>query len=667
MKTLSNVLKSAAIMFAAVVLTSPASAGLLRPGATEELIQSARDRHAMVNSKAKLFSLPRRHAAFSSPSSPDPAGSLATFNRSFVFGNTSYNARIVGSDPAGPATTTTITTLIVPLRIDLGNGDVRDADHDLVDGQTVLADVLGSPLFNAVPWSCGPIFLGNLQYADAFQRANFWNDLANKPGHHLVLNPVVGPTKTIIVPPNEIIYQDREYQGIDFDWFDAQMQALIPQLGTHPNQLVIFLAAHGIGPGATGGYHSVIGNSASGVDVPVKLPAATYIVTASYPAPDSHASLILSHEIIEWENDPYVNNEVPAWEFPAFPPYSYDVMESCDPFEFLLIDNQFANIEFPVVVNGATYYIFEAAFFDYFSRAPVSQSANGWYCFHNLVSTFSMSGPIDGDKFVEKDIDFPGAAATFPAGINDRGNIVGYYRSPDFSHHGFIYSNGTFQSFDPPGSSDTFVLSINDPGEISGTFSDVNGSHGFLLQNGHFSVIDYPNGQTQLEKINSRGQAVGTSYPNSGAPSIGFSLGHNGLTTLPPLPFGYDVSPTGINDSGLIVGTYDDFSFNASGYLENGAVFSHLDFPAATSSIPTAINAQANSTGYLSDYYGLTTAFYKRGDTWLHILYGGNSDYGGFSFTILQGMNNSGDAVGTYLDNTTGLVHGMVLTPIPGR
>lgn len=654
------------VTLATIVVTVSTIAQPLPHRPSLALNKSALDRHGATSVKTNRSSPARRHPAFASLASSDPPGSLPTFSRSFVWGNTTYNERIVGSDPAGPAKTTTITTIIVPLRFEFANGVIRDSDHDLVDGQTVLADVLGSPFFNPTPLSCGPTFLGSLQYADAFQRANFWSDLKNKPGYHLLLAPTVAPTKTIVVPADEFVYWDQYTIAIDEDWINAQVQALIPGVGAKPNELIIFLAGHDIGTGGPTayGFHDVPGVPITGGNYQIKLPATTYIVATSYSSANSfigsiHASETLSHELIEWLNDPYVNNEVPAWEWVGRPPYSQDVLEACDPFEFF-------SPEFPVLVNGSTYYMFEAAFFDYFSRAPASRSANSWYTFHNRVSSFSMAAPTDADKFVKQDIDFPGAIATFPLGINDRGDIVGVYEFADFVGHGFIYSKGTFQPIDLPGASQTTPFSINDSRKISGYFQDATGVHGFLLQDGHSAQIDYPGliGQTILNGINNSDHVVGTVYPNDGSPSVGFLIGRDGLKPLPPLPFGFDVSPNSINDSGVILGVYDDFDpIHTHGYVENGSSFSSLDFPAATSTFPFAVNNQGNSVGSLVDEYGFfNTAFYKRGDTWLHLLYGtGTID------CFLEGMNNSGTAVGAYFDSNTGTFHGMVLTPIPSK
>ena len=340
------------------------------------------------------------------------------------------------------------------------------------------------------------------------------------------------------------------------------------------------------------------------------------------------------------------------WEFFDSPADYSDLLEVCDPFE------GFSNNTYPVVINGVTYYIFEAAFLDYFTRASVSRSVNGWYAFHNLFSTFSMSAATDSNQFVETDVDVLGAAGTFPIGINNRGDIVGFFRYSAQVYHGFMKVGGVFINVDMPGAFDTYFTGINDAGQASGFFDDSMGTHGFTWQAGQFTVADYsPTADTSLDGINLQGQVAGSETPRDGSPSFGLILSHGQFQLLPPLPFGFDFAANGINDQGDVVGTYDDQIMGASfGFLRKGNKYSHLDFPAATATTPAEINSNGEVVGYLFDLYGFLTAFYKQGDVWLHIQYGG-------VLTYLQGMNNQGAAVGSYYDANSGIYHGLIITP----
>jgi hypothetical protein len=78
---------------------------------------------------------------------------------------------------------------------------------------------------------------------------------------------------------------------------------------------------------------------------------------------------------------------------------------------------------------------------------------------------------------------------TWPQGINDAGEIVGYYCAASFAdcqdagpYLGFLYKNGTFTTISVPGVPGTYLYGINNKGEISGEYEDTNGYwHSFLV------------------------------------------------------------------------------------------------------------------------------------------------------------------------------------------
>jgi Protein of unknown function (DUF3466) len=115
-------------------------------------------------------------------------------------------------------------------------------------------------------------------------------------------------------------------------------------------------------------------------------------------------------------------------------------------------------------------------------------------------------------------IDFPGDVYTLAADVNDRGQVVGAAVNRE-RNAGFSFlrdADGTYTRLpDPPGSLQTVALGINNKGQIVGAFAvdppnDRPQINGFLLDDGKFTVIDFPGAKgTQIWSINDRGQMAG--------------------------------------------------------------------------------------------------------------------------------------------------------------
>jgi len=78
--------------------------------------------------------------------------------------------------------------------------------------------------------------------------------------------------------------------------------------------------------------------------------------------------------------------------------------------------------------------------------------------------------------------------------LNNQGTVVGRYALGGVVH-GFIYQNGQYISLDVPGAAATYPQGINDSGEVVGEMYDSNfNPHGFSYSTGVFKMIDFPGG-----------------------------------------------------------------------------------------------------------------------------------------------------------------------------
>ena len=79
-------------------------------------------------------------------------------------------------------------------------------------------------------------------------------------------------------------------------------------------------------------------------------------------------------------------------------------------------------------------------------------------------------------------IDVPGSTYSLASGINDAGQIVGWYVDGALTSHGFLLDvDGSYTTLDPPDSNFTNAFAINRAGQIVGLYASAfGGNHGFL-------------------------------------------------------------------------------------------------------------------------------------------------------------------------------------------
>ena len=145
---------------------------------------------------------------------------------------------------------------------------------------------------------------------------------------------------------------------------------------------------------------------------------------------------------------------------------------------------------------GARYtgYIYDNGAFTYFN-APGTLNANGdtWANDINnlgqIVGSFNPNASVQSgyQGFLYENGTFTtiadplAAFGTYAQGINDAGQIVGYYIDSGHIDHGFVYYDGVFTTIDDPlGVNGTAVTGINNLGQVVGYYKDAGGAyHGF--------------------------------------------------------------------------------------------------------------------------------------------------------------------------------------------
>jgi probable HAF family extracellular repeat protein len=290
------------------------------------------------------------------------------------------------------------------------------------------------------------------------------------------------------------------------------------------------------------------------------------------------------------------------------------------------------------------------------------------------------TGPIvTFPTYIYTTLDDPSAThGTFATGINDLGQIVGYYQN-SAGYHGFFYSNDDYITLDDPSATGistiasgifisypplTTVAGINSTETIVGDYETTSGyTLGFLFSKGsYYNGINDPSATiagTFLSGINNGGQIVGTYENYLGTHGFLYSslYGLSSYTTLDDVVG--NTFANGINDAGQVVGQYYDGT-KYDGFLYQSGSYSSLDDPAATTSTSAnGINNAAQIVGTYADSSGNHAFLYQAGN---YVTLDDPSAAAGT--TNASGINNAGQIVGIYSDNSGG--HGFLATPVIG-
>jgi probable HAF family extracellular repeat protein len=233
----------------------------------------------------------------------------------------------------------------------------------------------------------------------------------------------------------------------------------------------------------------------------------------------------------------------------------------------------------------------------------------GGYCTKNDCASYvSEHGFLlqlnygDGN-FLFSTIDFPGAQATMANGVNSSSVIVGIYcitagtcylQSPD---HGFKTEKGIFTEIKFPGAASTGVNGINDAGDMVGSYS---------LSTPPLRLLS----RSTVSKSTSR-TSSGANTPmeitNNGIPVYGWLSIGGAFTAINPAGATVTI-PAGINNSGVVVGTFIDASNKTHGFIYKGGVFLQIDHPNASSTTADGIDDKNEIVGtYIAAdglYYG---------------------------------------------------------------
>jgi hypothetical protein len=333
--------------------------------------------------KPMFTALPQHGNLQANQNSKKPVGQLPQWNGSYtdLTGKTITFTQI-GGNPANTDTTTTITVLLIPVKFKITQGgQVYTFDPAKVklqnnNNRSVVKAMIDSPLFNSKinfapqAGTCTPscVDLGKTQYEDAFQRGTWWGaNVGQNTSYHVVYTTKVEPEQTITLSCSKCVVSNPfgsgivgEFQINSMDHDIQQFMSNIPDINAGVLPLFISYDIYLLSGNSCciGGYHSAISGQPNGQTYSY----ATYVDTVGAFSQDVSA---FSHELGEWMDDPFVENNVNCTD--------NSIMEVGDPLE---TGPNYGG--YPYTDHNFTYNLQSLVYMGYFG-APTSDSANNWY------------------------------------------------------------------------------------------------------------------------------------------------------------------------------------------------------------------------------------------------------------------------------------------------
>jgi len=306
---------------------------------------------------------------------------LPHFASSFAVGGVTYPFTMIGYRPqTGRAAH--IKSAIIPLRMNFNFfGDNQDVGQSF-DPARAVANIATSPMYKNARYLNG---VG--QFGDQMQRAAFWNRMDAGHNWHVYMEDVkVLDTIDIYVTPETGQLFDlgggQMLGDVLFDFLDSQAQTILQLLDLPADVLPIFVTDSVTAEAL--GFHTAY----SVADRNGGTRLQTYIYTSwldgNVVGPLLADVSTFNHELTEWMNDPFINNIVPTWRYPAVT----DPRTVCSGNPFLEVGDPQGNgptfADFPtaeVTLGGFTYHLQQVVLWQWFADEVPSSAFGGWYTF----------------------------------------------------------------------------------------------------------------------------------------------------------------------------------------------------------------------------------------------------------------------------------------------
>ncbi len=326
--------------------------------------------------------------------------SIPNFTRTFTTDGIRYPYTMIGQSPVKGGTTN-IPARMISVSLRLQNADLQT--FTTVPVHEFAEFALDSPNFKRADYSTGD----DLQYADAVQRAEFYSVM--RQNWHTNLSPTrlvkhitldipyfttekqdgkdvqvrtyfkgTAPDGNTFVLLLESFFDQQIFELVNNAVNDGDYQTNAMNIALFPNTYLFSGVLNGKIVGCcVGGFHTYFTDNGAPEHRWV-FAFASYMSEGLFNGGAADVTA-LSHEISEAFNDPFVNNRVPAWQFPGIPGSCQDNLETGDPLEVL--DNGVSPVHLRADGRPFTFHPQTEALWQWFAEKQHSSAIDGAYSY----------------------------------------------------------------------------------------------------------------------------------------------------------------------------------------------------------------------------------------------------------------------------------------------
>ena len=277
---------------------------------------------------------------------------------------------------------------------------------------------------------------------------------------------------------------------------------------------------------------------------------------------------------------------------------------------------------------------------------------------------WSLSEPLEATvDYIFETIEVPGVDFLEVTSSNDFGHYAGNTRSADGENMvGFTLIDGVLSTYDVPDSLTFGFYGLNNAGQVVGFYQDANEiSHGVIVQNGELTQYDFPGAaETEIFGVSESGLLIGDIFDAEGA--IHGFVGDEQFD-VPGATITY---ADDMNAAGFLVGSYVDADGVYHGYIRHpDGSFATFDYPGALSNLEYLFVNAINDAGII---VFRAKAFNSLERTYIRLPNGELKElkFPGSVTTVARDIDREGQIVG-YYDALDGRRYGFIATPLPSE